>query len=187
MRSLTTRYLMTCAAVGAASGVLLVPANFVSATLAPTAPVLYAAMIGLWIVGPVAALALVRRPGAAILTTFVAGVVSAISPLGATSIVTCLMVGVALEIPFAITLYRYWRPWLFVATAGVFAALYTWSAFVAFDIASMMGAVQVTFVALMLGSALAATWLGLVVARRLARAGVGRGLAPTAARAAAAR
>jgi len=177
-QSLTTRYLMTCAAIGAATGVLLVPANFVAAALAPTVPVLYSAMLGLWIVGPVLALALVRRPGAAVLTMLVAGVISSASPLGASSVLTCLMVGAALELAFVVTLYRVWASWLFYAATFVFSALYTWSAFVAFDAASMAPVVQALIVGLMMASALVGTWAGLLLARRLERAGVARGLAP---------
>ena len=177
-QSLTTRYLMTCAAIGAATGVLLVPANFVAAALASTVPVLYSAMLGLWIVGPVLALALVRRPGAAVLTMLVAGVISSASPLGASSILTCLMVGAALEVAFLVTLYRVWAPWLFYVATFVFSALYTWSAFVAFDAASMAPVVQVLIVALMMASSLVGTWAGLLLARRLERAGVARWLAP---------
>ncbi|MBD8079697.1 ECF transporter S component [Cellulosimicrobium arenosum] len=184
-RSLTTRYLMTCAAIGAATGVLLVPANFVSAALASTVPVLYSAMVGLWIIGPVLALALVRRPGAAVLTMLVAGVISSASPLGASSILTCLMIGAALELVFLVTLYRVWSPWLFCTGTFVFAALYTWSAFVAFDAAAMATVVQVLIVVLMMGSALAGAWLGLLLARRLEKAGVARGLAPARTRTAA--
>ncbi|WP_277211014.1 ECF transporter S component [Isoptericola croceus] len=177
MKSVTTRYLMTCAAIGAAMGVLLIPANFVSAPLAAAAPMAYAPMVGLWLIGPVLALALIRRPGAAVLTTFVAGVVSSASPVGAWSIVTCLMAGVALELAFVVTLYRVWRPWLYYAAAVVFGGLYVASGWAAFNMGSMMTGVLVTFVALMIGSFVAATWLGLFLAQRLAKAGVARGLA----------
>ncbi|MCK0116453.1 ECF transporter S component [Isoptericola sp. S6320L] len=178
MTSVTTRYLMTCAAIGAALGVLLIPANFVSAPLAAAAPMAYAPMVGLWIIGPVLALALLRRPGAAVLTTFVAGVVSSASPVGVYSIVTCLMAGAAVELAFLVTRYRVWRPWLYYVDALVFGAAYIASGWVAFDMGSMAPAVLVTFMVLMLGSFLACTWLGLFLAGRLARAGVARGLAP---------
>lgn len=177
MKNVTTRFLMTCAAIGAAMGVLLIPANFVSAPLAASAPLAYAPMVGLWVVGPVLALALVRRPGSAVLTMFVAGVVSSASPVGAWSVVTCLMAGAALELAFLVTRYRVWRPWLYYVAAFVFGGLYVASAWAAFDVPAMMPVVQVLFVVLMTGSFLAATWLGLFLATRLARAGVARGLA----------
>jgi energy-coupling factor transport system substrate-specific component len=182
----TTRYLMTCAAIGAALGVLLIPANFVSAPLAAAAPMAYAPMVGLWTIGPMLAMALVRRPGAAVLTSFVAGVVSSASPVGAWSIVTCLMAGGAVELAFLVTRYRVWSAWLFYLDAVVFGALYVASGWVAFDMAAMSPVVLVTFVALMMGSFVVCTWVARLLASRLARAGVARGLAPHPAPAAAA-
>ncbi|WP_278235523.1 ECF transporter S component [Isoptericola sp. AK164] len=177
MSSLTTRYLMTCAAIGAAVGVLLVPANFVSAPLALAAPLVFAPMAGLWVTGPVLALALVRRPGAAVLTSFVAGVISSASPVGATSILTCVMVGVAVEVAFLVTAYRVWRPWLFYvdALASGVAYLATWWLWT--DMSSWAPGVMVAFGAMMLGSFVLCTGVGLMLAKRLARAGVARGLA----------
>ncbi|PFG44532.1 energy-coupling factor transport system substrate-specific component [Isoptericola jiangsuensis] len=178
MSSLTTRYLMTCAAIGAALGVLLIPANFVSAPLAAAAPMAYAPLVGLWIIGPVLATALVRRPAAALLTSFVAGVVSSASPVGAWSIVTCLMAGAAVELAFLVTRYRVWRSWLFYVDAVVLGVLYVASGWAAFDMAAMSPVVLVTFVVLMVGSFVVCTALGLLLARKLARVGVARGLAP---------
>jgi energy-coupling factor transport system permease protein len=179
MKNLTTRYLMTCAAIGAAMGVLLIPANFVSAPLAAAAPMAYAPLVGLWVVGPVLALALLRRPGAAVLTTFVAGVVSAASPVGAWSIVTCLMAGAAVELAFLVTRYRVWSAWLYYVDALVFGAAYVASGWAAFHMDAMAPAVLVAFVVLMMGSFLVCTWLGRFLARRLAKAGVARGLTPS--------
>ncbi|WP_407320386.1 ECF transporter S component [Isoptericola halotolerans] len=179
MKNLTTRYLMTCAAIGAAMGVLLIPANFVSAPLAASAPMAYAPLVGLWVIGPVLALALLRRPGAALLTTFVAGVVSAASPVGAWSVVTCLMAGAAVELAFLLTRYRVWSAWLYYVDALLFGAAYVASGWAAFHMDAMAPAVLVTFVVLMMGSFLACTWLGRLLARRLAQAGVARGLTPS--------
>lgn len=184
MQSFTTRYLMTCAAIGAALGVLLIPANFASAPLAAAAPLAYAPMVGLWIIGPVLAMALIKRPGAALLTTFVAGVVSSASPVGAWSIVTCLMAGAAVELAFLVTGYRVWKTWLFYVDAVVFGALYVASGWVAFNMAAMSPVVLVVFVGLMLGSFVGCTAIGLLLARRLTKAGVARGLVPQRAAAA---
>ncbi|MEU4626149.1 hypothetical protein AB0G04_40000 [Actinoplanes sp. NPDC023801] len=46
MKTFTTRYLMACAAIGAATGVLLIPANFVGFAVSATFPLIYAAMAG---------------------------------------------------------------------------------------------------------------------------------------------
>ncbi|MFY1637082.1 ECF transporter S component [Solwaraspora sp. WMMB335] len=179
--TLTTRFLMACAAIGAATGVLLIPSNYAAFSVSATMPLAYAPMVGLWIIGPVVALAVLRRPGSAVLTMFIAGVISIPTPAGPSAVVTCLMVGVAIELGFLVTRYRIWRPWLFHLTAAVFVAAYAVSAYAAFNISTMPLVVQAIFFALMLASELAFTALGLVVARRLAETGVARGIAPATA------
>ncbi|WP_240956258.1 ECF transporter S component [Micromonospora sp. HNM0581] len=175
----TTRFLMACAAIGAATGVLLIPANFAAFSISATVPLAYAPMVGLWLIGPVVALAVLRRPGSAVLTMFVAGVISTPTPAGPSAIVTCLMVGVAMELGFLVTRYRIWRPWLFQLTAIAFTVLYALSAYAAFNISAMSLFAQGIFFALMVASQMVFTGLGLVVARRLAATGVARGIAPT--------
>lgn len=176
---LTTRYLMTCAAIGAAGGILLVPTNHLAAILAPVLPVAYGALVGLWMLPVVIALALIRRPLAGILTSLIAGLINIpLTPYGATAVVTTVMVGVAIEIFLALALYRVWSAWLFQVAAVVLSALYAWSAWAAFGIGAMPVWAQLLFVVVLLASGCGFTALGLVVARRLERAGVARGLAP---------
>jgi energy-coupling factor transport system substrate-specific component len=175
---LTTRFLMACAAIGAATGVLLLPANFVAAAIAATVPLAYATFLGVWLLGPVVALAVLRRPGAAVLTMLIAGIINIPTPAGPSAIVTNLMVGVALELGFLVTRYRIWRPWLFYVTALGFETLYAISAYGFFNIDDMAVVVQGVFFGLMAVSAVVFTWLGLVVAGRLTATGVARGIAP---------
>ncbi|MEU4419054.1 ECF transporter S component [Actinoplanes sp. NPDC024001] len=175
---LTTRFLMACAAIGAATGVLLLPVNFVAAAIAATVPLAYAPMVGIWLIGPVVAMAVLRRPGAAVLTMLIAGIINIPTPAGPSAIVTNLMVGVALELGFLVTRYRIWRPWLYYVTALVFEVAYAISAYAFFNIDDMAIAVQAVFFALMAVSAVAFTWVGLVIAGRLAATGVARGIAP---------
>ncbi|MFC7530261.1 ECF transporter S component [Actinoplanes sp. GCM10030250] len=179
MKNLTTRFLMACAAIGAATGVLLLPANFVAAAVAPTVPLAYATFLGVWLLGPVVAMAVLRRPGAAVLTMLIAGIINIPTPAGPSAIVTNLMVGVALELGFLVTRYRIWRPWLFYVTALAFETFYAITAYAYFNIDDMAIAVRVVFFALMAASAVVFTWLGLVVADRLTATGVARGIAPS--------
>ncbi|MDI6103078.1 ECF transporter S component [Actinoplanes sp. NEAU-A12] len=181
MKTLTTRYLMACAAIGAATGVLLIPAFFVSFTISAAAPLAYAAMAGVWFLGPVVALAVLRRPGAAVLTMLLAGIINIASPAGPSAIVTNLMVGAALEVGFLVTRYRIWRPWLFYVMGVLFQAYYAISAYAYFNIDDMTVAAQAGFFVLLLGSTLAFIKIGLVIAGRLAAAGVARGIAPVSA------
>ena len=179
MKTLTTRYLMACAAIGAATGVLLIPAYFVSFAISAAVPLAYAAMAGVWFLGPVVALAVLRRPGAAVLTMLLAGIINIASPAGPSAIITNLMVGAALELGFLVTRYRIWRPWLFYVTALVFQTFYAISAYAFFNIDDMAVAAQGVFFALMAVSTGVFTWLGLLLAGRLAATGVARGIAPT--------
>lgn len=180
MKSLTTRYLMTCAAIGAAGGVLLVPINHIAAA-AVVLPLLYAPLVGFWILPVVVALALLRRPLAGVLTSLIAGLITIpFQPYGASAVITTVMVGVAIELFFAITLYRVWRWWLFALAAVLMGALYSYTAYISFDIAAMGVWMAVAFYVLMIGSSLGFTLLGLSVAKRLTAAGVARGLAPKA-------
>ncbi len=178
MKRMTTRFLMACAAIGAATGVLLLPANFISAAIAAAVPLAYAAMLGVWLLGPVVALAVLRRPGAALLTMLIAGIINIPSPAGPTAIVTNLMIGVAMELGFLVTLYRIWKPWLFYVTALVFETWYAITAYTFYNVDDMAIAVQGVFFALMAASAVLFTWLGLLIAGRLEATGVARGIAP---------
>ncbi|WP_353807766.1 ECF transporter S component [Agromyces sp. SYSU T00194] len=174
----TTRLLMTCAAIGAAGGLLLIPVNNAAAALAKVVPLAYAAGVGLYLLPFVIALALLRRPGVGVLTALIAGLVNVpFTPYGFSAVVTCVMIGVALEIPFLLSLYRYWRPWVFYVGAGAFAALYSTVSLRSLGVIDFAPAVQVVFVALLVASAVAGTWLGRLIAGRLERTGVVRGLA----------
>ncbi|WP_229068264.1 ECF transporter S component [Actinoplanes sp. DH11] len=178
MKRLTTRFLMACAAIGAATGVLLLPANFASFAISAAVPLAYAAMVGVWLIGPVVALAVLRRPGAALLTMLIAGIINIPTPAGPSAIVTNLMVGVAMELGFLVTRYRIWRPWLFYVTALVFEVVYAASAYAYFNIDDMAAAGKTFFFALMAVSAVGFTWLGLLIAGRVTATGVARGIAP---------
>ncbi|WP_430791916.1 ECF transporter S component [Actinoplanes sp. G11-F43] len=178
MKRLTTRFLMACAAIGAATGVLLIPAFFVSFAISATVPLAYAAMAGVWLLGPVIALAVLRRPGAAVLTMLLAGIINIASPAGPSAIVTNLMVGAAMELGFLVTLYRIWRPWLFYLTALLFQTWYAITAYTYFNVGDMATAGKIGFFGLLGVSTIVFVAIGLAIAKRLTAAGVARGIAP---------
>ena len=182
MSSFPTRYLLTCAALGAAGGILLIPANNVAAAVSATLPPLYAAIVGVWILPVIAGLALLRRPGVGVLVALLSSLVTVpFTPYGARSLITGVMIGVALELPFALARYRYWRPWLFFVAALIVGALYAGVSFNSLDLVTFPTGVQVAFVALLLASLVASGALGLWLARAIERTGVVRGLARPAA------
>ena len=171
-----TRVLLTCAAIGTAGGLLLVPVNLVSIAIGPVAPLAFAVLSGIWNTPFVAALALLRRPGVALLAALIAGIVNAIlTPLGASAILTCLMVGAMVEVPLALGLYRSWRAWIFYVGGGVFALAYAVYSMTYLGSADWPVWTQVAYVVLSLASSLGAIWLGRFIAARLEAAGLGRG------------
>ncbi|MWB98620.1 ECF transporter S component [Agromyces seonyuensis] len=173
-----TRLLLTCAAIGAAAGVLLIPVNHFSAAIFGVFPPGFAAVAGIWLLPIVVAMALLRRPGVGILVALIAGLVETpFQPYGASAIVTNLMIAVFIEIVFALALYRYWKPWLFYVAALVFGALYAPYAVASIDLPNYGLGLQITFFAVLLLSEVLATWAGLSLAKRVERTGVVRGLA----------
>ena len=177
MRSFTTRYLLTVAAIGVAGGLLLIPVNNYAATIAKGVPLLYAPVVGFWLLPVIVSMVLLRRPAAGVLAALFAGLVNVpTTPYGAQAVVTMVMIGVLVELPFAVTLYKRWGYWLFAGTVLVISALYGGVTWRSLDLASLATWAQVTFFALLIGSGQLAVFLGHLVARRVETTGVTRGV-----------
>ncbi|MGX5681848.1 ECF transporter S component [Schumannella luteola] len=177
MKRVSTQYLLTCAAIGAAGGILLIPANNVAAAVAAALPLLYAAIVGAWVIASVIALDVIRRPGASLLTSLFAGlVVTPFTPYGARSIITCVLFGALLELPFLATLYRRWHPALFFAATLGIGAVYSVFAYRTFAIDTFPIGAQIAFFAILLASIAAFTAVGLVIGSRLRAAGIATAL-----------
>lgn len=106
----STRLLLSTAAIGAAGGLLVVGLNYALAPLPPGSLTysIYAAATPLWALGAFVAMALFRRPGIALLTSVFAGLVNLVSPFGVAQLVNFLVIGLLLEVPFAVARYRRW-------------------------------------------------------------------------------
>lgn len=177
MKRASTKYLLTCAAIGAAGGILLIPANNIAAAVAAALPLLYAAIVGAWVIAPVVALDVIRRPGASLLTSLFAGlVVTPFTPYGARSIITCVLFGALLEIPFLVTLWKRWHPAIFVIATLLIGGIYSVFAYRTYAIDTFPVAGQVAFFVIMLASIAAFTTLGLLIGSRLRKAGVAKAL-----------
>ncbi len=175
MKRVSTAYLLTCAAVGVATGLLIVPATAVTTIAFPVAPPVSALMYAAWVIGFVVAMRLIERPGAALLTGLISGLVAApLSVTGPAIIVTNLMTALVIELPFLLTLYRRWSRWLYYAGATVYAIGYSVVVVFAYDMLAFPVWVPVLHVAITVASAPLGTWLGIVIADRLARTGIAR-------------
>lgn len=175
MGKVTTAYLLTCTAIGVATGLLIVPATALSTLTYTMAPPLSALCAGAWVIGFVIAMRLMEKPGAAVLTAFVSGLVATpFSATGPAIVVTNLMFALFIELPFLVTLYRRFSSWLYYLGATVAFALYAaWTATAA-DMQAFAWWVLALYVAGLLVSSTAATWLGIFIAGRLRTAGVAR-------------
>ena len=173
MSRVSTVYLLTCAAIGVAGGVLLLGGWLLSLGLFATVPFASVAIAGLYLLPAVIGLRLLQRPFAGLLVGLIAGLVlSPFYTFGA--IATTLFWSFFPELPFLATLYRRWATLMHYVGAAIVGIAYPFLAAQSFDLWSMTPAALIAFVALCLASCLAATALGILIADRLHRAGVAR-------------
>lgn len=171
----TTAYLLTCAAIGVATGVLVIPATALSTALYLTAPPLSALTYAAWVIGYVLAMRLIERPGAALLTGLISGIVAMpLSASGPAIIITNLMFAAIVELPFLLTLYRRWSAGLLYTGSIAGAVLYSAWTVLAADMTAFPVWVLVAYVVATLASATLGAWLGILIADRLRNAGVAK-------------
>lgn len=168
MSRVSTVYLLTCAAIGVAGGVLLWGMTALSTFLFAVAPFVSVAIAGFWLLPAVVGLRLLQRPAAGLLVGLISGLV--VFPYLATNLWWAFFA----ELPFLLVIYRFWGTWLHYAGAAVVGILYPILAALSFDLWSMGIGAQIGFFALTLASCLAGTWIGILVADRLRDAGVAR-------------
>ncbi|SDG43834.1 ECF transporter S component [Microbacterium pygmaeum] len=168
MSRVSTAYLLTCAAIGVAGGILLWGATGLSTLLFATVPFISVALAGLWLVPAVVALRLLQRPLAGLLVGLLSGLV--VFPY----LFTNLWWAFFAELPFLIVIYRFWSVWQHYAGAVVVGVVYPILAAASFNLWAMPVWSQIGFFALTLASCVIGTGLGILIADRLAHAGVAR-------------
>lgn len=175
---MTTRLLLTCAAIGAAFGVVAIGTTYAMAALFALAPVFVGVLSGYFIMPGVVAQALLRKPGVAILTHLFAAIIAfPFSPPGVTSGGVLLFNGVVLEAAFAIGRYRYWKAWVHFAAATVLAGIGSAGVLTVLAAEKSPTWMFVLVPVLLLVADLAYVWVGRLVAAGVARTGVAAGIA----------
>ncbi|GAA2069017.1 hypothetical protein GCM10009801_18010 [Streptomyces albiaxialis] len=177
--SFTTRTSMICVAVGAAFGLVLIPANIL-ANLTVSMPVLVSLFYGLWVLPGLVALTLLPRFGAGILASAVSGIVAGFaSGYGPFMIVMMALWGLILELPFLVTRFRSLGTGMFLLSGlciGVISGLWT-AAFIGF------GGLAMWLLAAMVATAVASSvlfaWLSVRLGHALSRAGIGAAVRAT--------
>lgn len=174
---MTTRLLLTVAAIAVAGGLVNMPNAFLFGLLSVSAPWALGVAAGLYLLPGLLAQATLRRAGVGLLAQLLAGLVAApLAPTGIASISAYVLLGVLIEIPFAVRLYREWRWPLFAISALWVAAVYSvfWGMF--YDTPSMGPLALIGQPAVLAASTLGMTAVALVLARLVARTGVLRGV-----------
>lgn len=173
---LSTRVLLTCAAIGVATGALSAGAGAVSGVVSATVPILYGLVLGVHVLPGVIAQELLRRPWVALITHLVAALVaSAVVPVWAGRYIgTALLIGGLQEGIAALGRYRRWQPWRFYLSAVIIGAIIATAIGFAADIGRFALWGQIVYVALFVVGPVAWTAVGLAVGAALRRAGVAR-------------
>lgn len=171
---LTTRVLLTCAAIGVATGVLQAGAGAVSGVIVATWPILYGLVLGIHVLPGVIAQELLRQPWVALLTHLIAALVaSAVVPVWIGRYIgTAILIGLLQEGVAALTRYRRWEPWRFFVSAVVVGVVIGAAIWFAADVTQFREWQQVVYVALFVIGPIAWTAVGLGIGRALRRAGV---------------
>lgn len=177
MRTVTTRLLLTCAAIGVAGGLANIGNAYLFNLLATVAPMLLGIAAGVYYLPAVLALAALRRGGVGLLTSLIAGLVQApFVPTGILSVSVFVIIGILIELPFLLAGYRYWRGWLFYVAALWVATVYGGFWFLAYDLVTGTIWLQLLLPLILAATLVATTWLARFLAERVSATGVLRGL-----------
>ena len=174
---LSTRVLLTCAAIGVAAGLVSAGLAYASFLISATIPLLYGAMIGVYFLPGVIAQSLLRLPLVALITNMLSALVGlAFAPhLAAAFLGTALLIGILQELIFVIFRYRRWDTWLFYVPpvfGGLAFGLLVWTTF---DAERFTFATQLIYLSLFFLSPVGFTLIGRGIAAALGRAGVSGG------------
>ncbi|WP_183086491.1 ECF transporter S component [Mycetocola zhadangensis] len=175
---MSTRLLLTCAAIGVAGGLVFVVSGYLNGVMSAAVPILYGSLVGVYFLPGVVSQSLLRRGGVALLTGLFAGLIAAaFSPqwflryFGAG-----LAIGLLQEVPFLIGRYRYWRGWVFYLAAAIAGLIFGAGVFVAIGAEKFEPLANIVYFGLFVVSPMIFTWLGRILAARIDKTGVARGL-----------
>ncbi|MDO5746914.1 MAG: ECF transporter S component [Actinomycetaceae bacterium] len=123
---LGTRNLMMVAAIAVIGSIIVTPIQYLSIAAATSlkGAFLLAAIMGLWVIPYLLPAAIIKKPGATIISSFIIGVIiSLTTPVGFAGIPGS-MFGAIIALPLVITLYKNWSWPVFLACALWFSGLF---------------------------------------------------------------
>lgn len=176
-----TRDLLACAAIGVVCGLAMLPAVYLQVSVTAAMPMLYTIFTGTFILGPVLAQALVRRPGAAFIAAIVAALANApFSPRGILAIVPMAIVGGVYELTAMTGRYRTWPKWRWYLASLIMSTFSMVTITIAFDLLSLQPLIAAASIGAIPLSYVIGTWLSIFIAEKLTRAGIGFSSTPEA-------
>lgn len=172
----STRVLLTTAAIGVATGLLAGLAGWVTPVVLVTVPILYGVVLGSHVLPGIIAQEVIRLPWVALLThVFAALVASAMAPQWALRFIgTAILFGGIQELVAALTRYRVWDAWRFFISALIIGVVVAAAVFFAADLVSLPLWAQIAYLAIAVLGPVAWTAAGLGIGVALRQAGVAR-------------
>ncbi len=173
---LSTSVLLTCAAIGVATGVVGGVAGWLTPVVLLLFAPLYGLVLGSHVLPGIIAQEALRLPFVAIITHLMAALVaSTFNPTWAPRFIgTALLFGAIQEGVAALTRYRAWGPLRFFISGGIIGALVAVVVFFAADLGKFAPWVQIAYLALSVLGPIVWTAVGLAIGAGLRRAGVAR-------------
>jgi energy-coupling factor transport system permease protein len=173
---ISTSVLLTCAAIGVATGILGGAAGWLTVgVLAGFAP-LYGLLLGVHVLPGIIAQEVLRMPWVALAAHVLAALVSsAIAPIYVLQFLgTAVLFGGIQELVAAVVRYRSWAPWRFFISAVVIGLIVATAVYFAAHIKTFAPWAQVLYLIVSVLGPVAWTAVGLGVGAGLRRAGVAR-------------
>ncbi|MFT4210708.1 MAG: ECF transporter S component [Microbacterium sp.] len=173
---LSTRVLLTCAAIAVATGLLGGIAGWVTIPVLATVPVMYGLVLGVHVLPGIIAQEVLRLPWVALITHVLAALVaSATGPQWALRFLgTAILFGGIQELVAALTRYRSWAAWRFFVSAVVIGVVIAVPVFFVADLGTMPLWAQISYLAFSVVAPVAWTAIGLAIGTALRRAGITR-------------
>ncbi len=175
-RTLSTRVLLVCAAIGVATGILGGIAGLLTPVVLVAAPFAYGLVLGSHVLPGIIAQQVFRLPLVALTTHLLAALVAtAANPAWIGRFIgTALLFGAIQEGIAALTRYRAWGAWRFLLSGAIVGVVVAVVVFFVADLATLPPWAQITYLAISVLGPVAWTAAGLAVGEQLRRAGVAR-------------